>query len=89
MIPSCDKDGHEDEDERPNHEVNARAEHEVDLAHIVRRARHDVAHALTTVEGEAFAQQAEVQLVARIASAVDEQMAKQKIPGVGLVGFSR
>ena len=50
-----------------DHQVDARAEHQVDLAHVIRGARHGVAHRLQVVEGHALAEQGDVQLVADIA----------------------
>ena len=51
---------HHDEHERANHQVDARAEHVVHLAHVVGGARHRVAHGLQVVEGHALAEQREV-----------------------------
>ena len=52
---------------RIEQDVDARHDHVAELAGVVGGARHDVAHALAVVEGLALAQQADVQLVARVA----------------------
>ena len=54
----------------PSHRVgdqrHARVDHGVELAHVVGGPRHDVADALAVVEGLALAQQADVELLARV-----------------------
>ncbi len=58
----------DDQEERcAHHQVYARAEHQVDFAHVVRGARHGVAHRLQVVEGHALAEQGDVELIADVA----------------------
>ena len=51
----------------PDDQVDARVEHQVDLAHVVGGAGHGVADRLQAVEGHALAEQAGVELVADVA----------------------
>ena len=70
-----------DADHRLDDQRDARVHHRIELAHIVGRPGHDVAHPLAVVEGLAFAQQADIQLLARIAlHALTERLHR---PGVG------
>ena len=59
-----DEQRHDQEIQRTDHQVQPRAEHIVDFAHIVRRARHGIADRLQVMESHALAQQADIQLVA-------------------------
>ena len=52
---------------RADHQVQPGVEHQVDLAHIVGGTRHQVAGGVRVVERHAFAHQAGVDLVARVA----------------------
>ncbi len=67
MIAGHDEERDDDEEGRADDQVNARAEHQVDLAHVVRSTRHGIANRLEVVEGHALAQQGDVELVADVA----------------------
>ena len=57
VITPCNEQWHEQKDERTYHKVDARAEHVVDLAHVIGGACHRVADGLQVVEGHALAEQ--------------------------------
>jgi len=67
LHPADEQDGDDHGHRRIENQHQARAEHDVQHAHVIGRARHDVADALAVVERLALAKQAAVQLVARIA----------------------
>ena len=67
MIARHDEERDDDEERGADHQVQARAEHEVDLAHVVGGARHRVADGLQVMEGHALAEQGDIELVADIA----------------------
>ena len=64
MIPARNEKRHKNENERTHHEVDARAEHVIDLAHVVGGACHRVADGLQVVEGHAFGEQGKIQFIA-------------------------
>ena len=64
--PADEDDGDDDGHGRIRDQHHAGAEHQVEHAHVVGGAGHDVADPLPAVEGLALAQQADVQLVAGI-----------------------
>src|SRR5512143_3375217 len=74
MVTRHEEEGHGHEEERADDQVEARAEHVIDLAHIVGGAGHCVTHRLEVMKGHALAKQGKVELVADIAlEALGEQ----------------
>ena len=67
MVSGDDEERNHHEERGADHQVDARAEHQVDLAHVIGGARHRIAHGLQVVEGHALAQQRDVDLVADVA----------------------
>jgi hypothetical protein len=67
VVAGHHKKGDDHEQRGADDEIQARAEHQVDLAHIIGGARHGIAHGLEIMEGHALAEERHVHLVANIA----------------------
>ena len=57
MVVRSDEQRHDQEDERADHQVDAWAEHIVDLAHVIGGAGHGITDGLETMEGHALGEQ--------------------------------
>src|SRR5205823_1423276 len=62
-----EEDRNRQAEQRADYQADAGVHHGVELAHVVGRARHDVADLLAVVEGLALAEQIEIKLFARVA----------------------
>ena len=67
VVPRRVQQGDHEEVGRAHDQVDARVQHQVDLAHVVGGPGHRVADGLARMEGHALAEQARVELVAGIA----------------------